>query len=143
MSKRGVQAYAQEVKLHCANMNVQLDSMKAIAQQRALTEVENYALERMMQLSIEAAIGLAKHWVKQEVGQAPGEAYAAFEQLKKLAAIDSDELALWHSIVGMRNTLVHDYLDVDRNILLKVLMNGEYEALFQFAYKAIDGLLKA
>ena len=142
MSKRGVQAYAFEMKAHTHKMKNQLDVFHAINAQKELSDIEYYALERVLQISIESAIGLAKHWAKLKNTHSPADAKGAFDLIRSYDGISLSELTIWNKIVGMRNALVHDYLVVDKTKVLSVLSESQYLTIFQFTERAIAELLK-
>ena len=89
------------------------------------------AIERAMQLLIEACIGIAKQSIKSKNKQVPSDARKSFEKMNELGMdiVTND----WKSIVGMRNALVHDYLSLDREKVLQVVKNKQYHVLIEFA----------
>lgn len=111
-------------------LQTDLTSLAQIADERDLTRFEFIVVERDFQILIEACIGLAKRLVKLNTGQTPTDALAAFKALQG-AGLFSGGLD-WRPIIGMRNVIVHDYLDVDQNIVLEVLKSGEFWTLFEF-----------
>ncbi len=44
----------------------------------------------------------------------------------------------WNSIIGMRNALVHDYLNLDREKILQVVKDSRYRVLIDFALQALE-----
>ena len=60
----------------------------------------------------------------------PTEARKSLEKLKSegLDAVDVD----WRGAVGMRNALVHDYLDINEEIVIQVLKSGRYQGVIEF-----------
>lgn len=86
-------------------------------------------------------IGLSKHMVKNIQNKSPTEAYQSFSLLKEYGLISSNELRTWKQIIGMRNGLVHDYLNIDLLIVEDILREGHYQALADFTEKAITFLL--
>jgi len=93
------------------------------------------AIERAMQLLIEACIGIAKQSIKGQGKQVPSDARKAFEKMAELGmdVMTSD----WKSIIGMRNALVHDYLNLDRERVLDVVRGGQYQVLIKFSRQAL------
>ena len=87
----------------------------------------------------EAYIGLAKHWSYALNKTAPADAYSAFQVLSQhgVAVIEEEE---WKKIIGMRNALVHDYLNIDKEIINAVIAKKTYESLLGFANKGIAAL---
>ncbi len=60
--------------------------------------------------------------------------------LKNFRCIDGDTLLLWNKVIGMRNALVHDYLDIDEALIVGVLKNNTYVVIFEFAEQAVAAL---
>jgi len=87
--------------------------------------------ERSLQLLTEACIGIAKRTLKAEGRQVPSDARQAFSKLKSLGLDSTD--ADWSRIIGMRNALVHDYLNIDPDRVLDVIRLKHYEVLLDFA----------
>jgi uncharacterized protein YutE (UPF0331/DUF86 family) len=87
--------------------------------------------ERSLQLLTEACIGIAKRTLKAEGKQVPSDARQAFSKLKSLG-LDSTS-ADWNRIIGMRNALVHDYLNIEPDRVLDVIRLKHYEVLLDFA----------
>ncbi len=87
--------------------------------------------ERTLQLLTEACIGIAKRTLKAEGKQVPSDARQAFSKLKSLGLDSTD--ADWNRIIGMRNALVHDYLNIVPERVLDVIRLKHYEVLLDFA----------
>ena len=90
----------------------------------------------------ELCIGLAKHCLKNAQGNSASDAYQTFSQLKEHGLINSDELLQWKKIIGMRNGLVHDYLNIDLLIVEHIIKQQLYLQLDEFSDKAIAILLQ-
>lgn len=135
-----LRAYFQEVQAHAENATSELDEISASSESAALSNRDYYAVERLLQILTEASIGIAKHWVKRLNKTAPIDAYQAFEMLFSLGKLSSDDLMNWKRIIGMRNALVHDYLNVDRQIVLSVLRQRAYHQLLAFIREAAEAM---
>lgn len=88
------------------------------------------ASERNLQLLIEMCIGIAKQLLKSKGKNVPNEARKAFEKLVQ-EGLDDSQIP-WNKVIGMRNAIVHDYLNIDRALLVEVIVTGEYLKLVQF-----------
>lgn len=127
--------YSASMQEHLIELKEQLAEIEAIAIQRPLSAIEYRALERNLQLLIEACIGIAKRVLKGQKCNPPSEARKVFE---KLAAKGLDQTNIeWTKVIGMRNAIVHDYLDIDANRITSVLTNKDYLKLFTFAQQYI------
>ncbi|MHB1946554.1 MAG: type VII toxin-antitoxin system HepT family RNase toxin [Gammaproteobacteria bacterium] len=124
--------YVESIKEHMQQCIFELDSLSKLAEQRNLTQTEYYAAERVLQILIESAIGFAKQSVKLLGNPISPEAYQAFKVLHDHQMITDDNLNLWKKIIGLRNVLVHDYLNVNREIIDQVVKKKQYLFIFDF-----------
>ena len=131
-------AYLLAATEHLNQCEEDLRALREILQARSLQRLEQHAAERTLQVLIEAAIGLAKHWVKKETGFSSSDAYSAFENLSNRGLIA--ESSGWRKTVGLRNVLVHDYLNVDAQIVRDVISHQYYEEILSFGRQAIKAL---
>lgn len=123
--------YAQSIREHVEHIQFQLDQLAVIASKAPLNQFESLAAERLLQILIEACIGVAKHWVKHKGLGIAHDAYASFVLLEQNGEYTSQELS-WRKIIGMRNALVHDYLNIDTDIILDVIRQQRYKQLVNF-----------
>ena len=80
--------------------------------------------ERFLQLAIEAIIDMGNHVIADsELGVVNW-----YSDIPKIMAekefISSALEEKWISMIGFRNTLVHEYIDIDRKIVYNVLQNN-------------------
>lgn len=133
----GLQLYLTEAAKHKQEYCQQLDELRADLAQGELRRRDYLAIERLLQLLTELSIGLAKHCLKKYQQQASVDAYQTFSKLHQHGMITANELAEWRQIIGMRNGLVHDYLNIDVNIVRLIVAQGRYTTLADFCDKAI------
>lgn len=118
----------------------ELLELHSILQSRNLSNLEYRAAERSLQVSIEACIGIAKHWSKLKTKNRSADAYQSFELLSQSGEISLDELKNWRKVIGLRNALVHDYLNIDPEIVRSIIKNAYYEQLFDFITLGLNAL---
>lgn len=99
-----------------------------------ISDPEHYgSTERFLQLVIEAITDLGNHVIAEmELGVVNW--YSDIPAiLAEKGYIDSDLKEKWIHILGFRNTLVHEYVDIDRGIVYDVLQHRleDIEALRQ------------
>ncbi|OCH11907.1 MULTISPECIES: DUF86 domain-containing protein [unclassified Aliivibrio] len=138
---KGLELYLAEVESHKAKYLKELNELRFDLNQSSLKSRDYLAAERLLQVFTEMCIGLSKHMVKKIQNKSPTEAYQSFSLLKEHGLISSNELRTWKQIIGMRNGLVHDYLNIDLLIVEDILREGHYQALADFTEKAVTFLL--
>ncbi len=133
--------YIFSMQEHLAELKSELQGLTDIITQRDLNRYEYRASERTLQVLIEACIGIAKHWANDLNKTAPADAYSAFEVLSQHGVDTATEIN-WRKIIGMRNALVHDYLNMRSEIIRAVIKNTSYHPLFLFAEQGLIALKK-
>jgi uncharacterized protein YutE (UPF0331/DUF86 family) len=131
----GLSLYLIEVTNHLTDYRQELDELSLMA---TITGRDYRAAERLLQLVTEVSIGLAKHWLKSCNKTSGANAYQTFVGLNSLNLLTDEQLTEWRKIIGLRNTLVHDYLSVDQSIVKSVIKEKKYHNLFDFCELAIS-----
>lgn len=137
MVEHGLQLYLKEVIIHINEYELELNELKQL---NALNKRDYRAAERLLQLLTEVSIGLAKHWLKSIKKESGSNAYQTYIALQDLGIITDNELIEWRKIIGLRNSLVHDYLNVDKAIIKLIVKEEKYKTLLLFSQKAINAL---
>jgi uncharacterized protein YutE (UPF0331/DUF86 family) len=124
--------YIDAMQEHLATLAEELAQLsQAATQPSGLSPLLYRAAERNLQLLTEACIGIAKQRLK-ALGQAvPSEARQAFAKLHRLGHDHSG--TPWNKVIGLRNALVHDYLNLDAGIVESVIRQRDYQRLLDFA----------
>jgi uncharacterized protein YutE (UPF0331/DUF86 family) len=133
--------YIFSMQEHLEEIKSDLQGLHDISKMRVLGRYEYRAAKRSLQVLIGACIGIAKHWSYALNKTAPADAYSAFENLSQLGVSDVD-VASWRKIIGMRNALVHDYLNIDPEIIRLVIKNETFSELFSFSEQGLSALTK-
>lgn len=131
-------AYVTAQKEHLIECEQDLDELKALLQRRPWSRLERAAAERTLQVLIESCLGVAKHWAKSITSHVSPEARKAIEVLQERGEIDHS--IPWRKVIGLRNVLVHDYLDTDVEVLESLIRNEHYRPLLAFAHKGLQAL---
>jgi uncharacterized protein YutE (UPF0331/DUF86 family) len=90
-----------------------------------MAEPERYgSVERFLHLSIEAVTDMGNHVIADlELGVVNW--YSDIPTiLARKGYVSSSLKEKWIQMIGFRNTLVHEYLDIDRKIVYEVLQNN-------------------
>jgi len=97
-----------------------------------LDSPERYgSAERFLQLAIESVTDMGNHIIA-DLDLGPVDWYSDIPQLLYEADyIDVEMRERWIRMIGFRNILVHDYLDIDRKLVYNVLQDhlGDFESL--------------
>lgn len=101
-----------------------LNKYSSLSLKDFLAEPEHYnSAERLLQLSIETTIDMGNHLVADlQLGHADyGTQIPDILADKEL--ISRDLAGLWIKMIGLRNILVHDYLDIDHALVYEIIQN--------------------
>lgn len=89
------------------------------------------AVERILTLLVDLAFAINSHLVVALLGRAPDSYAESFALAGDAGILDIELASAWRPSVGMRNVLVHNYLDVDRDLVARAVplateQYGEY-----------------
>ncbi len=126
-------AYKDAIQQHINESCQDLEELNRILQTRNWSRLERKGAERLIQTLVEACIGIAKHWLKQQGKVLPSDAYSVFETLTELQLIPNSETEQWQKVIGMRNAIVHDYLNLDERVIKAIITQKMYLQLQTFA----------
>lgn len=132
--------YVSAIQEHVNECVEDLDSIHQLLKERSWTRVERKGAERLLQILVESCIGVAKHWLKQQNKVIPSDAYSVFEKLTELQLISAENKQNWKKVIGMRNAIVHDYLNLDEKVIRTIIESKMYIELQHFALNASDKL---
>ena len=94
-----------------------------------------------IQVVIENATGKARHLLKMHNKKVPVSEYDLFEDLKANGFINQQDLNQWKKVIGLKNTIVHECMNVDLELLKKVVLEKQYKFVLQFLKKPFDRFL--
>lgn len=99
-----------------------LEDLSRASESEFLADPRLYgSAERFLQLAIEALLDMGAHVVA-EMGLGKTEAYRDIPRALEAAGLLPSELARrWEKLVGFRNILVHEYVDLDRRSVYRIL----------------------
>lgn len=129
--------YRLAMKAQVAELAEELeDILIQLDRDAVMSRIVYRAAERSLQLLTEACIGIAKQSLKSAGKEVPADARKAFSKLRMLGmnATETD----WNKIIGMRDALVHDYLNLDPERVLEVIKNKHYRVLLEFAEARLE-----
>ena len=124
--------YIDAMREHLATLAEELAQLhQAASQPEGLNALLYRAAERNLQLLTEACIGIAKQHLKSLDTVVPSDARQAFAKLQSLGH-DMSGIP-WNKVIGLRNALVHDYLNLDAKIVVDIIRQRDYQMLLSFA----------
>lgn len=109
-----------------------LKGMQSYSIDEFISDPEHYgSAERFLHLTIEAFLDMGNHVIADD-GLGVVNWYSDIPKNFLEKSLISPQLSeRWTRMIGFRNTLVHEYIDIDRNIVFDVLQNdlGDFEKL--------------
>jgi uncharacterized protein YutE (UPF0331/DUF86 family) len=128
-----LELYQQETERLARDLQAMLDEVaQRLSQQKTLSALEQAGVLHALQVLTENAIGKAKLWIKQSHKTVPVSAYDAFAQLHRDKRIDDESMRNWTAAIGLRNRIVHDYLNVDMTVIETLVKEQKYQLQVQF-----------
>lgn len=125
--------YQAETAYIAQEQTALLDEACAIMlSERPLSRLEENGVLHAIQVLVENAIGKAKQLLKASGKQVPVSAYDSFHALADLGVIKVSSLAAWNATIGLRNRLVHDYMNIDMGRILELVRNEQYRFVTEF-----------
>lgn len=107
-----------------------------------LSRLEENGVLHAYQVLIENAIGKAKQLLKAENEPVPVSAYDAFVSLVRIKKVSSEDLTAWNATIGLRNRIVHEYMNIDINIVLELVRDQRHQFVIDFLLTPIDKILE-
>ena len=90
------------------------------------TERDFLAIQRALQVYIGSFIGMARYFVQQKYNLSVGQSREALDELKSRGDLTVQQHEELLKIVGFRNVLVHDYLEINDGIVQAVVTKKNY-----------------
>ncbi len=90
------------------------------------TERDLLAIQRTLQIFIESFIGMARYLVQQKYTLSVSQSREAIDELKTRGDLTANQYQQLLAIIGFRNILVHDYLDINEAVVEAIIMKKSY-----------------
>ena len=133
--------YAQETRRLASELGGVLAEVRQLLQaQHTLSKLEQSGALHAIQVLTENSIGKAKVILKSQGQTVPVSAYDAFTKLQTLGYISSDQLRDWTAAVGMRNRIVHEYLNVSMAVVEEIIVKQQYQLQIDFLMAEMPAL---
>jgi uncharacterized protein YutE (UPF0331/DUF86 family) len=131
------EAYRDAMLEHLALLEEDLEQLQSqVEPGLALSRIAYRAAERNLQLLIEACIGIAKQTLKARGHVVSADARQVLTQITSMG-LDHSGLD-WRRVIGMRNALVHDYLNFNPEIVLDILRSGRHVRLLNYGRQLLQ-----
>jgi uncharacterized protein YutE (UPF0331/DUF86 family) len=98
----------------------------------ALSRLEQNGVLHAIQILVENAVGKAKQLLKSAGKQVPLSAYDSFIGLGELGLVKTGSLTDWNAAIGLRNRIVHDYMNIDMLRVLELVKKDQYRFITDF-----------
>jgi uncharacterized protein YutE (UPF0331/DUF86 family) len=96
-------------------------------------ELVRLAAERALQVAIQAAADIANHVLAEDSDVTPEDYGSTFSALADLGVIDRDLARRLRAAAGLRNVLVHVYVDIDPDLVWAAVTQTDDLAAFAAA----------
>lgn len=93
------------------------------------TERDFLAIQRALQIYIESFIGMARYFVQQKYQLSLSQSREAIDELKSRGDLTLQQHEELLKIIGFRNVLVHDYLDINDGVVQAVVTQKHYAVM--------------
>ena len=101
---------------------------------------KRYVAERALEISIQALIDVCAHLVKQAQVSIPDENHDFPLILGRLGVFPQDLAERLAGMIGMRNVLVHEYLDIDLSLVYQALKEnlGDFDEFARYIVEYLE-----
>ncbi len=125
--------YQSETALIAQEQTALLDEARmTLVAGSTLSRLEQNGVLHAIQVLVENAIGKAKQLLKTAGKQVPLSAYDSFLGLAELGIVKTSDLTAWNAAIGLRNRIVHDYMNIDMFRVMELVKNEQYRFITEF-----------
>ena len=109
------------------------DILDELSNKKLLSPIELRAVKQSLQVLIENMIGKSKRTLKEyNCPIIPQRSKDAIFFLYEVGAIDDDEYSNLGFAIGFRNSMIHDYMKFNNDILYNILKEKKYLSIYNF-----------
>lgn len=113
--------------------NEEKEILDELASKDKLDKIEIRAAKNSLQTMIENAIGKAKKILKHyNCPMVPTRNKDAFIFMYEIGLIDEERFKSLSMAVGFRNSMIHDYMEFNVDILYSILKDRKYDEVYNF-----------
>ena len=114
------------------------EAKQRIVSGAALSRLEQSGVLHALQVLIENAIGKSKHLLKLTGESVPVSVYDDFASLERHGNITLPELTQWNATIGLRNRIVHNYMNIDINFVYELITSNQHLFIGEFLRKPLS-----
>jgi uncharacterized protein YutE (UPF0331/DUF86 family) len=103
-----------------------------------LSRLELNGVLHALQVLVENSIGKTKQLLNFSGHQVSVSAYDSFTALADNGIIGHEQLDEWRSVIGLRNRIVHDYMNIDMDLVKDLVRTKRYQFVTEFLMTAFD-----
>lgn len=111
------------------------EARQKLQDKQMLSALEQAGVLHALQILIENAIGKAKHIIKAAGEPVPVSAYDAFARLNRMGTFNEEECSQWNNVIGIRNRIVHEYMNLNMELILNWVKTERYRFIVTFLEK--------
>jgi uncharacterized protein YutE (UPF0331/DUF86 family) len=119
----------------------ELDSIRPATREEFRAIEKKRACERLLQISIETVLTICQLFVAGERLGLPSEENDVFEKLARAGVVSPEVAAILHGMKGFRNILVHEYGDVDDDLVF-LFLTTRTEDFLVFRREILEALAR-
>ncbi|MDO9048441.1 MAG: DUF86 domain-containing protein [Methylobacter sp.] len=131
---------AESARIANEQMALLAEAKQRILSGAPLSRLEQSGVLHALQVLIDNAIGKSKHLLKAAGRPVPVSAYDTFAGLEQQGDINPQELQQWNSAIGLRNRIVHDYMNIDMQLVYELITNDRLQFIAAFLHKPISAM---
>lgn len=114
------------------------EARQIMAAGESLSDLETNGVLHTLQVLIENAIGKAKQTLKLAGEPVPTSAYDTMRAMVRINQIDAGHFSHWAAIIGLRNRIVHEYMNLDVDRVLQLVRDRDYMLVLDFLLAPVD-----
>jgi len=133
-----LELYQAETAHIAKEQSALLDEARAILLTgKTPSRLEQNGILHAIQILAENSIGKAKQLLKAAGQPVPVSAYDCFSALVTQGIISETELQSWNAAIGLRSRIVHDYMNIDIDIVFELVRTERYLFIVKFLINPI------
>ena len=122
----------------CIHQQILDEARYRLGNDETFSEMEKQGIIHSLQIIIENSIGKAKHLLKIKQENIPVSAYDVFQVLEQTGIINPEDEKQWKKVIGFRNMVVHEYMNVSEEIVFYLVREQKYQFILDFLTKPFD-----